>query len=258
MLIMKPSPKNLGVQVCGTDRELEHLYEALHEMSLRTSDQLEADEPVDIRILGLAYDVRHARMGDRDYEWEENGWEAVLARSDERVAARDTHPRQNLLWSFPVLWPEMLFLAMALQSRLDRYIRNRSPHRHVQTPWMNSKMAFDPHVAAIWGVQSSLRQALEEVLTPRKYGNTLGYLGKGARLMNNYLTQYVDYWNLEFIDMSPTKRQDQLSVVAKRLSSQDDEYHNVMWSIEAFAQKHDIPPQYVRYGHKDYPDELEW
>lgn len=72
MICAKNTPNNTGIAIYGDLIDFENLYEALHNV-VGDEDELLGYYSARIRVLGLCYDIRHALMGDRDYEFVDNG-----------------------------------------------------------------------------------------------------------------------------------------------------------------------------------------
>ena len=72
MITAKNTPNNLGVAIYGDYMDFENLSEALHDV-IGDEDENDGYYSSRIRILGVCYDIRHAIMGDREYEFVDNG-----------------------------------------------------------------------------------------------------------------------------------------------------------------------------------------
>ncbi|WP_218240578.1 hypothetical protein, partial [Pseudomonas sp. 2822-17] len=72
MLFAKNTPNNTGIALYGDNMDFDNLYEALHTV-VGKEDEIEAYYSSRMRVLGVCYDIRHALMGDRDYEFVDNG-----------------------------------------------------------------------------------------------------------------------------------------------------------------------------------------
>lgn len=62
-----------------------------------------------MRVLGVCYDIRHARIGDREIEFVDNGMDPGKMKWMSTIT-----PDKNVYLKINVLWPEMLFVTMAL------------------------------------------------------------------------------------------------------------------------------------------------
>lgn len=72
-----------------------------------------------------------------------------------------------------------------------------------------------------------------------------------------YATQYLDMLNIKFIDMDREKREKNLSIFAKRLAEQDQQYLKQKRQIEEVAREDGVHVNNVIYT-KEYPEFLEW
>ena len=60
-------------------------------------------------MLGICYDIRHALMGNREYQFVENGLTDEIKKYQGFIASD-----KNIYLKIYVLWPEMLFVLWAL------------------------------------------------------------------------------------------------------------------------------------------------
>lgn len=119
MIFIAPTPHGAGVSINGDFQDFQELYDALHDV-VGGEEEYPAYEPIRLRVLGVCYDLRHALMGDRDITFVENGLDAEKQKRSSILA-----PAKNVYFFFPVLWPEMIFVAMALNDFLRLYGRKR-------------------------------------------------------------------------------------------------------------------------------------
>ena len=124
MLKVETTPNNAGVTISGDFFDFDQLYEALHEI-VGDEDEYPAHGGARLRILGICYDLRHAKMGHRDFTFVFNGltdevrqWHGIVA------------PDRNVYLSIQVLWPELLFCTMALNDFAELRARKLAGSRH--------------------------------------------------------------------------------------------------------------------------------
>ena len=68
MIHAHDTKNHLGISLIGDNTDFHHLYEAIHNLVRNEDDSLMGNDDIRTRILGLAYDLRHAMQGDRDTE----------------------------------------------------------------------------------------------------------------------------------------------------------------------------------------------
>ena len=120
MVYVKNTPNNTGVAVYGDYMDFENLYEALHTV-VGDEDEFVGFEAARTRVLGVCYDIRHALMGDREIEFVDNGMDEEKKRRMS-VLASD----KNVYLKIYVLWPEILFVTMALNDFIRLYARKKA------------------------------------------------------------------------------------------------------------------------------------
>ena len=74
----------------------------------------------------------------------------------------------------------------------------------------------------------------------------------------HYVTQYVDYCNLEFLKTDINKRKDKLIDITKKFIKPSKEYQRMEKRIKEYSQKHQIPIYAVEDDNLEYPNEIEW
>jgi hypothetical protein len=120
MIYVENTPNNTGVAVYGDHRDFEGLYEALHDI-VGNEDEFLNHEMVRIRVLAVCYDLRHAMMGDREFEFVDNGMDDFKMRKLSVIA-----PDKNVYLKINVLWPELLFVMMALNDFILLYAKKKA------------------------------------------------------------------------------------------------------------------------------------
>ena len=79
MIFAKVTPNYTGIAIYGDFLDFENLYEALHTV-VGTEEDYVSYESARIRVLGVCYDIRHALMGDREFEFVDNGMDEDMKR----------------------------------------------------------------------------------------------------------------------------------------------------------------------------------
>jgi len=120
MIFVKNTPNNTGVAVYGDYRDFSGLYEALHDI-VGNEEEFSDHEMSRLRVLGVCYDLRHAMMGDREYEFVDNGMDDNTKRKLSVLT-----PDKNIYLKINVLWPELLFVMMALNDFILLYAKKKA------------------------------------------------------------------------------------------------------------------------------------
>jgi hypothetical protein len=87
-----------GIRTIGDYNDFEQLYEAIHQILPEEGEDMEV-EGSRLRVLGFCYDLRHALMGDRDFEYVDNGLNDHIMQKLGIVG-----PKKNLYLSFPTCY----------------------------------------------------------------------------------------------------------------------------------------------------------
>jgi|GEM_PF-1495293 len=253
MLTAHWTENNLGLYIRGEQGDLEALYDALHVFAGYGYDDPQ-ESPSCLRILGLAYDVRHAMMGHRDTALVDNGLEP--GDLDE-LGSQELYPEKNFHWQFPILWPEIVFVLMALQQQILAYAGVHGGEGQATMHWPYSTLGFDRNLAAAAALQSAVDGAVRPTLTQRKRDNLIRSIASGGHRLAGFMVEYVDYLNLEFINMTPQKRRESINWVAARLSKQDGMYVRLKREKRQLLAGEDRR-RFSDFWREKFPQELDW
>lgn len=237
MIQIVPTTNYAGVTIAGDFYDFDSLYDSLHAIATEEKGY----ESVRVRVLGICYDMRKANMGNRGYEYKNNG----LDRDQMKwmgIAGSD----KNIYFSFKVFYPELLFLVMALNDFIEIYENKNSAHR-----------LWDRNITTVRQFQSLVMDSLSSILKPqtfklmqnnmsKKYGPDFSY----------FYTAYLDALNIDFLHWDKEKRLKNISIIAKRLAEQGKPYQEAVAFIHEAARESNCHPSEISYGY-DYPDEEE-
>ena len=78
--------------------------------------------------------------------------------------------------------------------------------------------------------------------------------------IENIAGQFVDLWNIKYINMTKEKRLKNLSVIAKRIAefSNDSEHEEIKEVVMEAAKEYRCEPGAIRLHGIEYPAEFEW
>lgn len=228
-----------GVRIAGDDEDFEVLYDALHTI-VGPEETAFALAEARFRVLGLCYDLRQARMGNRNVGFREHG-----LTTEQMKYLSIVGPAQNLYLSFETYWPELLYVAYVLNEFIESY--DRSTKRSVH--------AWDESSAVVRLFQSKVLQLAGEIMPEKPYASfkkwTDGTSLFSYKVYANLYTQFVDYLNLQWIEMNPKERPKKLHLIAKRLNQHSTEYEKLERRINAAAEAEGVSPSEIAYGDYD-------
>jgi hypothetical protein len=249
MINVKNTPNNTGVAVYGDHRDFEGLYEALHDI-VGDEDEFLNYEVVRIRVLAVCYDLRHAMMGDREFEFFDNGMDEIKMRKLSVIT-----PDKNVYLKINVLWPELLFVMMALNDFILLYAKKKARGSYKSV--LDRCNIWDASIAQVRMFQAMVAKCIVETVTQASFTRMMNLMNRDYIWMDNYITQYIDILNCRFLGYSPEKRLKSIPTMAKRLAEQGNEYMEVMGEVIAAAQQYNCPMENIRFS-EDYPEEIEW
>lgn len=250
MIYVANTPNNTGVAIYGDCLDFEALYDALHAV-VGNEDEYARFESARIRVLGVCYDLRHALMGDREVEFVDNGMDKEKMRNMSIIA----HDK-NVYLKINVLWPEMLFVVMALNDFVWLYAEKQAKNSyHVM---LDKRNIWDESIANVRFFQAAIVKSLKETVSPHSYNRMMNLLIHDYTWIDGYVTQYLDVLNLKFINMDKEKRLKNIPIMAKRLSEHNDEYDEIESFVLAGAREYGCSIDAVRLAGMEYPDEIDW
>lgn len=73
-------------------------------------------------------------------------------------------------------------------------------------------------------LQAAVAKCIKTVVSEAAFSRMMNLMNQSYMLTDDYATQYVDVLNCRFLAMNKEKRLKNISVMAKRLAEQGDEY----------------------------------
>lgn len=249
MIHAKNTPNNTGVAIYGDNMDFKELYEALHTI-VGDEGEFVSYDAARIRVLGVCYDIRHALQGDREIEFVDNGMDA-----DKMKWMSVITPDKNVYLKINMLWPEMLFVTMALNDFIRLYARKKAKKSYdVMLDRLN---IWDESIAHVRVFQSAIAKCIKKTVSEASFRRMMNLMNKDYTWVDGYATQYLDILNCRFLDMSREKRLKSIPTIAKRLAEHSDEYRQVKAEIVAAAKKFSTTEDNIRLQ-DDYPEYIEW
>ena len=163
MIFAKNTPSNTGIALYGDFIDFENFYEALHDV-VGDEDELIECFSARIRAFGVCYDIRHALMGDREYEFVDNGLDEEKKRRMSVLA-----PDKNVYLKIYVLWPEMLFVMIALNDFLQLYAGKRAKTKYTSNWYTHAKVSRDHTVVQVRMFLAAVAECLKQTLSEATY-----------------------------------------------------------------------------------------
>ena len=124
----------------------------------------------DARIRVLCYDLRHARMGNRNAAFKDHGLD-----EDQMKFLSLVGTKQNLYLSFETFWPEMLYITFVLNEIIRENERREKVH------------LWDSNIAIVRLLQHQVLNLTQDTVTPRQF----------ATVKNADELKYGDYDDLQ-------------------------------------------------------------
>ena len=255
-MIQAKVTKNLtGITIQGDYDDFNDLVNAIYRMTGVDRNEAGLYDEVKMRLLGLCYDIRHAYMGDREVVLKDN-----VLNEDLKEEMGIKNCNQNIYYSVNVLYPEALFLALAIPNMFIccKYYYGKRDERDQGFKVFNSNSDYLKDKALLTLLSAIIFQSLEEVIGSDTFNKVYKLIENSREYYMHYVTQYVDYCNLEFLKTDIDKRKDKLIDITKKFIKPSKEYQKMEKKIKVYAQKHQMPIYEVEDDNLEYPNEIEW
>lgn len=260
MIRVTNTPNLAGITISGDFDDLDALVDAIYDVTVSDYDEdlTKSDLrylSISIRVLGLAYDVRHAAQGDREISTEPNGVQDWYA--DAFGAAL---PATNVRYSCNILYPEAILVTMALNDLVKRRMHRLAKTRYDFEAPMHKAVINDRTIAVIRLFQSAVVGAIGEVLSTPS-------LTRWRNIVHDRITDvigithpFVDTWNLRYLDMNREARAKKLVTITKRFSEYHYDPENMAYrrAIDQAVEEQGLDENNLRFHGLEYPEEIEW
>ncbi|MEH7225985.1 hypothetical protein V7112_19405 [Bacillus sp. JJ1566] len=250
MIFLENTPNLTGVSVYGDQFDLDKLYDSLHTI-VGEEGEYPAYESARLRVLGVCYDIRHAIMGDRKISLIDNGITPEIMKFHSVIA-----PKHNAYLGFNVLWPELLFVTMALNDFIKLYARKVSKGNYYET--LDHRAIWDSSIASVRSFQAAIATHLLNSIPETSHVRILRLMNPTYNTFGSYATQYLDKLNGKFIRMTKEKREKNITVMAKRIAEQGDDYQDVKSDVLEAAREYNCSITEIQPIKDEYPDDFDW
>ncbi|HLU23427.1 MAG TPA: hypothetical protein VKZ77_13260 [Bacillaceae bacterium] len=250
MIQVKNTPNYIGVTISGDYYDFETLYDSLHAI---VGDEWEWEdyEGARLRVLGVCYDIRHALMGHREVMFVENGLDEYKMKQLS-VIAND----KNIYLACNVLWPEVLFVLMALNDFIRLYAKKQSKGNYYALN--DYRNVWDPSIATVRSFQAVIAKCMKETIPETSINRVIKLMNHDYSWADNYATQYLDELNCRFIEMEAEKRIKNITIMAKRIAEKGREYQAVNEAVLKATREYNCHMTEIRMSTSEYPEFIEW
>ena len=255
MIQITPTKNLTGVTIRGDYADFDELIDSIYRITGLEQDKTDRYYGVKIMLLGICYDIRHAKQGDREIHLTDNGMDKDLM-----VWHKTVTPVQNVYYSVNILFPDAIFTAASFSEMCLWSSVYYGPHAKGYTEDMAapSYMDFMRDRANLNVLCAGIWQALAEVIGAdeaqkiyesrnREYGN-----------YEDYVVHYVDKCNLELIKTPVEKRKTKIRNIAKRIVKKPEGYYSMERNLRYSAQHYGVTIYDLKDPRLEYPDEWEW
>lgn len=257
MIAIKNTPNLTGVTISGDFNDLYNLVESLHDITLADDAAGAYHQYIGIstRVLGVCYDIRHAYQGDREIELIDNNmtdekmkWHSIIA------------PKNNIYYSCNILYPEMFFVMLALDTLIKPRIKDLVKAKLTFERAVDKRVVWDKTITTIRSFQAEFAACVRSTFTKATFARWMNMMRDDYIGIEDIAGQYVDLLNVKYIKMPKEKRLKSLSSIAKRIVEfrYNKDHNEIKDIVTSAAEEYKCDPREIRLKGIEYPDNVEW
>lgn len=261
MITGTPTEHLTGVLLEGEYQDFYEMVESIYRITGLDEDPNSPYWSVKQRLLGICFDIRHAYQGDRTVKTADNGVHKEMMKWHSVVL-----PQENVHFAVEVLFPEAVFVALALPEmyadsrryygkRAEKRLKNENNEtKRIEkySDYVRDRAMMDMLAAAVFSALAEVigEEELEKLLDMRSRNYDNEY--------RDFATQYVDKCNADYLKAAQEKRKDKLKGIAKRLVKLPDAYYKMKAELMYWAREEGWNIHEMYDPGLEYPDEVEW
>lgn len=256
MIIVKNTENLTGVCISGDYNDLAKLVEALYEITIDEYSKKYANYiDMSTRVLGLCYDLRHAFQGDREVELISNGMDEDTMKFHLIIA-----PRNNVYYKCNYLYPEMVFILLALNELIRLRISELIKSKNIAENLLDKNVIWDETIATIRSFQAGVVKCVKEVLSHASFVRWLKVMNGDSIKIQEIYGQYIDLHNVKYMNMTKEQRLKNFSMITKRIAEYrfDDKHREVKEVVANAAKKYNCSEADIDLADNDYPEDIKW
>jgi len=256
MIIIENTENLAGVCISGDYNDLNKLVDAFYELAIDEDSETNKNcIELSTRVLGICYDVRHSYQGDREVEFVYNGMDEDKMSFHSMIATKS-----NIYYKCNYLYPEMFFVMLALNKLVKLRMRELMKTKSYYNEAFDKNIIWDDKIATIRSFQGEFMKCVQEVLTKASFSRWIKLMNSEYISIEEIAGQYVDFVNIEYINMSKEKRLKSLTSIAKRIAqfATDRDYCEIKESVMRAAKYHGCCESDISISSNQYPEEIIW
>lgn len=239
MLLLKNTENLTGASISGDFWDLDETCSSIYHLLGEEGRYFEW-QGARIRLLSIAYNLRHASRGERKVEFVANGLPKEVMKTHNFIA-----PNHNIYFATEILWPELIFAFLAMNDFIKLYLK----YEHTTE--------IDTHLVNARKFQSIIAEGLQENMSKEAYSVILSALLSPGTTVEEYAIQYIDMLNLSYINMSKEQRLQSFAAIVQNIIVDNEEYHSIKQQVLAEANRTKMSIHELKV-HVEYPENIEW
>jgi len=118
---------------------------------------------------------------------------------------------------------------------------------------------WDSAIAYTRIFQAEVAKCISSLFSKPVFSRINNLLNKNYSTIENYITQYIDVLNINFLDLNKEKRIKSIPGIAKKITEFNREYQSLSFAIKQAAKKYGCATSEIKTKESDdYPEEIDW
>ena len=237
--------KNLaGATILGDYNDLDEIVNSLYTITIDEYGAKKNTKYIDMstRVLGLAYDIRHALQGDRKIELIDNGMSKEIMKYHSTITSD-----KNVYYSCNYIFTEMVYCMIALNELIAIKTRGK-------------KAVFNRAINVLRMLQTAFVECVAKVMTKTGYEKWIISMTRSDAKIFNMAHQYMDIVNIDYLyDLKDSRRQ-HINMYTKSIVDYqyDEDYIELKNDLIQYAKDNNCDINKLQFTEHEYPEEIEW
>ncbi|MBT3273421.1 MAG: hypothetical protein HN368_09715 [Spirochaetales bacterium] len=169
-------------------------------------------------------------------------------------------PKTNVQYKFNYLYPEMIFVMLAINALVKVRIQELSKSKYLFDSVFDKKVIWDDELATVRSFQAKFAKCIQETLTENAFARWLNFMNSDYLHIEKIAGQYVDLQNIEYLKLSKEERRTKLNTFAKRIADFKSyaDHAEIREVVANAAKERDCAVSDIRFDGIEYPENIDW
>jgi hypothetical protein len=208
-----------------------------------------------MRLLGFCYDLRHAFQGDREIEFLDN-----MMDEDKMSFHSTITPKTNVQYKFNYLYPEMMFVMLAINALVKIRIQDLSKSKYIYDSAFDKKVVWDDTLTTVRSFQAKFAKCVKDTLSENSFARWLNFMNSDYIYIEDIAGQYLDLQNIEYLNLIKEDRLKKLNTFAKRIADFKayNDHREIKDIVVKASKERGCTTSDIQISGIEYPEDIEW